>query len=208
MFITGGKMTEEIKDKSEEIIQEEDEETEPLEEKKEPGEIDSSEGAEESEEIQEMDVEALLAELEVQQQKSEEYLDGWQRERAEFTNYKKRMERERDLQRHNIKGNVIRGYLEILDDLELALKNRPTDDEGASWSEGIELVYRKFLALLEAEGVEPMQADGQQFDPNLHEAISQEPNDDFESGQVIEVVRNGYLIGERVLRPASVRVSQ
>ena len=201
-------MSEEIKDKAEEIIEDGDEETEDIEETEESKDTQDFEEIKDSEGAEDIDIEATLAELDNLQQKSEEYLDGWQRERAEFTNYKKRVDREREQQRHYIKGNVIRGYLEIVDDLELALKNRPTDDEGASWSEGIELVYRKLLALLEAEEVGPMQADGQQFDPNLHEAISQEPSEELESGQIIEVVRNGYFIGERVLRPASVRVAQ
>lgn len=201
-------MTEEFMDKAEEIIQEGDEEMEVMEEDKEVVETPEIDEIEEVEEKEGLDLEAVLAELDDLKQKSAEYLDGWQRERAEFNNFKKRMEREREQQRHNIKGSVIRGYLEIVDDLELALKNRPVDAEGASWSEGIELVYRKFLGLLEAEGVQPMKADGQQFDPNLHEAISQEPRDDMESGQIIEVIKNGYFIGERVLRPATVRVAQ
>jgi len=149
-----------------------------------------------------------LNEIEALQQQSEEYLDGWQRERAEFANYKKRMERERQQLRHDIAGNIIRKYLEIVDDLERALQNRPADGDGATWAKGIELVYRKFLTALESEGVVPMDITDQHFDPNLHEAISQEPSEDLESGQIIEVVRNGYLIGERVLRPATVRIAQ
>ena len=183
------------------------------------GGVEQSEGIEDQEQeqlevetaIEDLDideVEILKNEIEILQQKSEEYLDGWQRERAEFANYKKRMERERQQLQDNIAGNIIRKYLEILDDLELALQNQPADGNGASWAEGIELVYRKFLSALEAEGVLPMEVAGQQFDPNLHEAISQEPNEEMESGQIIEVVRNGYLIGERVLRPATVRVAQ
>ena len=189
-------MIEEIDNKVEENIQPNDEASEEQEEI-----ITSTEV-----ELDEIGV--MKSEIDDLNQKSGEYLDGWQRERAEFANYKKRMERERESLRFNITGNVIRGYLEVLDDLERALNNRPADDDGAVWAEGIELIYRKFVSTLEAEGVEPMQADGQQFDPNMHEAISQEPNEDMESGQIIEVVRNGYMIGERVLRPASVRVAQ
>ncbi len=189
-------MTEEIKDDVEQGKETEDQEREQLEE----------ETAVEELEIDQIEI--LRNEIETLQQQSEEYLDGWQRERAEFANYKKRMDRERQQLQHNISGNIIRKYLEILDDLELALQNQPTEGDGASWAEGIELVYRKFLSALEAEGVMPMEVAGQQFDPNLHEAISQEPSEDLESGQIIEVVRNGYLIGERVLRPATVRVAQ
>lgn len=154
------------------------------------------------------EIDTLREEIDLLQQQSNEYLDGWQRERAEFANYKKRKDRESLQLRDNITGNITRKYLEILDDLERALQNRPEDSEGASWAEGIELVYRKFLAALESEGVVPMQVEGVQFDPNLHEAISQEPNEEFESGQVVEVLRSGYLLGERVLRPASVRIAQ
>ena len=189
-------MTEEIKGNVEQGEEVEDQETEQIEE---PAA---------SENIELDEIEILRDELDALQQQSADYLDGWQRERAEFANYKKRMERERQQLQNNIAGNIIRKYLEILDDLERVLQNQPADDDGASWVEGIELVYRKFLSALEAEGVVPMEVAGQQFDPNLHEAISQEPSEDLESGQIIDVVRNGYLIGERVLRPATVRVAQ
>jgi molecular chaperone GrpE len=177
-------------------------------------ELEGDEVMDETEEVVEAeifeleDIVALKQENEELTQKSEEYLDGWQRERAEFANYKKRVERERELLKFNITGNVIRSYLEILDDLELALKNKPAEGEGATWAEGIDLIYRKFITVLEAEGVVPIEVEGQFFDPTMHEAISQEPNEDFESGAIIEVVRNGYSIGERVLRPATVRVAQ
>ena len=191
-------MIEEIKNE----VEDTNEEEQMLEQDEQEEELEISETVEVDE------TEMLKEEILTLQQQSGEYLDGWQRERAEFANYKKRTDRERQQLQHNISGNIIRKYLEILDDLERALQNKPTDDEGASWAEGIELVYRKFLTALEAEGVLPMEVANQQFDPNLHEAISQEPSDEFESGQVIEVVRSGYMIGERVLRPATVRVAQ
>jgi molecular chaperone GrpE len=161
--------------------------------------------------IEEFDLDELKAlreEINLLQQQTSEYLDGWQRERAEFANYKKRKDRESQQLRDSITANIIRKYLEIVDDLERALQNQPQDGEGASWAEGIELVYRKFLATLESEGVTAMQVAGTDFDPNLHEAISQEPSEEYESGKVVEVLRNGYMIGERVLRPASVRIAQ
>jgi molecular chaperone GrpE len=108
----------------------------------------------------------------------------------------------------NATGNVIRRYLDILDDLDRALKNRPQEGEGAAWAQGIELIYRKFQNLLEAEGVVAMDSEAQMFDPNFHEAISSEDSPDHESGQIIEVLKQGYLIGDRVLRPALVRVAR
>ena len=96
----------------------------------------------------------------------------------------------------------------LQDDLERALKNRPREGEGAVWSNGIELVYRKLQNMLENEGVIPIQAEGAIFDPNFHEAIVSEQSDMHESGQVIEVVQQGYMLGEKVLRPAMVRVAR
>jgi molecular chaperone GrpE len=154
------------------------------------------------------EVETLREEIELLQRQSNEYLDGWQRERAEFANYKKRKDRESQQLKDNLTGNIIRKYLDIVDDLERALQNQPENGEGASWAEGIELVYRKFLTALESEGVTAMQVAGTEFDPNLHEAISQEPSEEYESGKIVEVLRNGYMIGEPVLRPASVRIAQ
>jgi molecular chaperone GrpE len=194
-FFSGGKMIEEVRSDVEDT--EEDEEQV----------LEQDEELEFSEEIEVDENEALREEILTLQQQSGEYLDGWQRERAEFTNYKKRTDRERQQLQENISGNIVRKYLEIIDDLERALQNKPTNDDGATWAEGIELVYRKFLTAVEAEGVVPMAVANQQFDPNLHEAISQEPNDDFESGQIIEVVRSGYMLGDRVLRPATVRIA-
>jgi molecular chaperone GrpE len=154
------------------------------------------------------DYEALQADLDTAQAKADEYLDGWQRSRAEFANYKKRIEREQEQVYQNAAGSIIKRYLDVLDDLERALKNRPQSGEGVAWAEGIELIYRKFSALLENEGVKAMQAEGEYFDPNLHEAITQEDNADYESGQIIEVIKRGYILGDRVLRPAQVRIAR
>jgi molecular chaperone GrpE len=161
---------------------------------------------EEAQEVEEG--QPLIEELKEARAKSQEYLDGWQRSRAEFANYKKRVEREQSQVYQNAAGSIIRRYIEIVDDLERALKNRPPEGDGAAWSHGIELIYKKFLSYLEAEGVKRMDAEGDYFDPNLHEAISQEESDQYESGQIIEVVQQGYYIGDRVLRPAMVRVAR
>ena len=139
---------------------------------------------------------------------ADEYLDGWQRARAEFANYKKRVDREQALAYQTAAASVIKHFLGILDDLERALKNRPTDGDGAAWAAGIELVYRKLVSILESEGVTQMQTDGQMFDPNLHEAILSEDSDQHESGQIIEAVQQGYLLGDKVVRPAMVRVAR
>jgi len=160
--------------------------------------------------LTEEDVAQLRSELEQALAKSEEYLQGWQRERAEFYNYKKRLEREQAQGSQNAVGIAIRRYLDIADDLARALNNsnRPTGGNGAIWAEGIDLIYRKMLSAFEADGVKMMETDGKVFDPNQHEAISNEDSPDHESGEIIEVVQPGYILGERVLRPARVRVAR
>ena len=148
---------------------------------------------------------ALQQQLEEARAQSAEYKDGWQRAVADFSNYRKRLERENEEIYQIAVGSIIRRYLPVLDDLERALAARPAD---LAWAEGIELIYRKLQAILEAEGVKRIEAEGQLFDPNFHEAISQEQNSEVESGKVIAVVQNGYQLGGHVLRPALVRVAK
>jgi molecular chaperone GrpE len=153
-------------------------------------------------------VDALLEEIERLQKQSSEYLDGWQRERAEFANFKNRTSREKEEARSRISSEIIAKYLGIVDDLELAISNRPLENETEAWADGIELIHGKLKAILTEEGVEMILAEGVTFDPNFHEAITYEENDDHQDGQVIEVVQKGYKLGDRVLRPAKVRVAK
>jgi molecular chaperone GrpE len=156
-------------------------------------------------ESSERDMHELEAKLADAEAKSAENLDGWQRAVAEFQNFKKRLERDRETDQAAMKADLIRKVLPILDDLERALQSRPSDD---AWFNGIELIQRKLQSILEAEGVKRMEAEGAAFDPNFHEAISQEPVDGAESGRVVAVVQNGYMLGERVIRPAQVKVAE
>lgn len=151
---------------------------------------------------------ALAEELQQAQGKAKEFFDGWQRERADFANYKRRVERDQQLVTQSIKGDIIKRYLTVLDDLERAMKTRPTDGPAASWADGIELVQRKLQNILEAEGVQRIPAETEEFNPNRHEAITHEDSPDHTSGQIIEVVQQGYMLGDRVLRPALVRVAR
>jgi molecular chaperone GrpE len=199
-----------------EPIMDNNEELEPLEDL--PAEVEGEQAAappedappdEASDEPREgSEPEAPEAEIERLTRLSEEYLDGWQRARADFANYKKRIEREQRDAYRRAAGDILTRYLGVVDDLERALKDRPTDGEPASWADGIELIYRKFRSVLEAEGVEVIDALGQPFDPNLHEAISHEESDEQPAGHVIEVLQQGYRMGEQVLRPALVRVAK
>jgi molecular chaperone GrpE len=182
--------------------------------KKDPQDIGDTSPEENAEDIGMIEVlktkniDDLKGELEDWKSKAEEYLDGWQRSRAEFANYKKRIDREQAQAYQNAAGSIFKRFLDVLDDLELALKNLPHEGEAAEWSAGVELAHRKFMSILEAEGVSLIDAEGQEFDPNLHEAMSHEEAEGIPGGQIIEVVKNGYLLGERVLRPAVVRVAK
>ncbi len=171
--------------------------------------VEEEEGvsSEEMAELSADEVEALKASLDESEEKAQEYLDGWQRSRAEFANYKKRIMREREQMYERAKGEIIKEYLDISDDLGRALQDRPQSGEGAKWAEGIELIYKKLQLMLEKEGVEPMEAEGEMFDPTRHEAVFKEENDKYESGEIIEVLQEGYVMGDRILRPALVRVA-
>ncbi len=167
----------------------------------------ADEAAEAIQTATEEDVETLKNDLRTWQDKANEYLDGWQRARADYTNYKRRIERDQAQMVQNAAANTIRRFLEVIDDLELALKNTPADGDGAAWADGVELIYRKLKTILDAEGVSTIEADGEFFDPTQHEAITHEPHPEVESGRVIAVVKQGYRLGDRVLRPAQVRVA-
>lgn len=154
------------------------------------------------------DYAAQLEELDDMRQKVDEFSDGWQRERAEFANYRKRIERDREMERQNSKIDIIKKYLAVNDDFERAMKNIPQESVQAAWLEGLQLINQKLKTLLDGEGITAIPAENKAFDPVLHEAISHEDNPDFESGQIIEVVQKGYAIGDRIIRPALVRVAK
>jgi molecular chaperone GrpE len=159
---------------------------------------------EEAKQLPSDEIATLRAQLEEAQARAAENLDGWQRALAEFQNYRKRIDRDRQGEQVAMKGDLIRKVLPVLDDLERALQNRPAND---AWVGGIELIQRKLQGILEAEGVQRIEAMGSQFDPNFHEAVAQEPSEGAGSGQVIEIMQQGYMLGDRVIRPAQVRVA-
>jgi molecular chaperone GrpE len=154
------------------------------------------------------DLQALRQELEQALAKAKEYSEGWQRERADFANYKRRIERDQQLLSQNITGEVVKKYLLVLDDMDRAMKLRPEEGDLRVWSGGIELIYRKLQNILDSENIKRIPAEDQEFDPNRHEAISYEESPEHSSGQIIGVVQEGYTIGDRVLRPARVRVAR
>ena len=150
---------------------------------------------------------ALRAELEKAQAQAAEYLDGWQRARAEFANYKKRMEAEWEEFRRTSNEALLLKLLPVVDDFERAFQTLPDDLKGMPWVEGIAMILRKLQAVLESENVTPIEAKGQPFDPQWHEAVMQEETTEHPDGYVIEEMQRGYRLGERVLRPTMVKVA-
>ncbi len=154
-------------------------------------------------------LEALKKELEEARAQAQEYLEGWQRERAAFANYRKRVEAERAQFAAEATAVFIRKLLPILDDFERALQTLPDNLRHLTWVEGIALIYRKLQLALESEGVQPIEVrPGDPFDPMWHEAVLYEPAEGFEDGQIVEELQKGYKLGDRVLRPTLVKVAR
>ncbi len=152
---------------------------------------------------------ALEKQIEGLEKEVAETKDSWLRSRADFDNYKKRVARDADRSYQDAKANIIKVFLGASDDLERALAHRPQGEDINGWVNGIELIQQKLVNLMNKEGVERMEIKpGDEFDPNIHEAITQEDNPDFSEGQIIEVVQPGYKIADRVIRPAMVRVAR
>jgi molecular chaperone GrpE len=154
------------------------------------------------------DIEELRSELDASKAKSDEFLAGLQRERAEFSNYRRRTSEERDAMLGLAGEDLIRKVLALADDFDLAIDNRPAELGGNAWFEGLTAIDRKLRALLESEGVRPVDAEpGTPFDPREHEAIVTVPGTGRSEGEIVDVVRRGYKLRDRVLRPALVAVA-
>ena len=154
------------------------------------------------------DIEQLKAELEATRAKAEEYLAGLQRERAEFANYKRRTGEERQAMLGLASEDLIRKVLALADDFDLAIEARPPAVASDPWVEGVVAIDRKLRALLESEGVSQIDASpGTPFDPREHEAIANVPGTGRPEGEIVNEVRRGYRLRDRVVRPALVAVA-
>ena len=132
--------------------------------------------------------------------------DMYLRALADYDNYRRRIERERATAARSGKREIILQLLEVLDGFDRALQH--VDDAPSSVSEGLQLLHRKLLSLLEAQGVTPLQSLGETFNPELHDAIGTVKSEDVEPGTVAEEMQRGYRWGDDMLRPARVRVAQ
>jgi molecular chaperone GrpE len=146
--------------------------------------------------------------LEAEQLKSAEYLDNWRRAAADFSNYKKRAEKDSGEFTKFANSMLLARLLPILDDFERAEQTIPDNLRGLTWIDGVMLIARKMNALLEAEGLKPIEALNKPFDPNFHEAVIHEETDQHDDGTVMAELQKGYKLNERVLRPTMVKVAK
>jgi molecular chaperone GrpE len=146
--------------------------------------------------------------FEAVQAQAQQYMEGWQRERAEFANFKRRVERERIETYQHASVDVIKQLLPIVDDFERAMANIPEELKDNPWVSGVSMIGRKFERLLEQFSVSAIDPTGQPFNAEQHEAVVMDESETVESGHVIETLQRGYMVGDRVIRPALVRVAR
>lgn len=148
---------------------------------------------------------SMEEELENERQRSAEYLEQAKRARAELVNYRKRTEEEMARMQKQAGERIISKLLPAIDDLDRAIESMSDEERSTSWGEGIVLVHKKIWQNLESEGVQPIESLGQPFDPSKHEAISVQEGANGAT-TVVQEFQRGYMLGDRVLRPAMVVV--
>jgi molecular chaperone GrpE len=147
------------------------------------------------------------SELDALRRERDENYDRLLRKTAEFDNYRKRVERERREQADRAVTGILEDLLAVVDDFERALAVEPGEG-AAAYRKGVELIYSKLQELLRRQGVKPIEALGADFDPNLHQAVMHEPADGYRDGEVIDELRKGYMLNDRLLRPSMVKVAK
>jgi len=150
----------------------------------------------------------LEQELEQVKAQAQQYLEGWQRERAEFANYKRRIEQQQKDSYANATADVLKKVIPVIDDFDRAIANIPDDLASNAWVNGTMMIQRKLYKILDDSGVTTIDPQGEAFDPNRHEAVVMGDSDSVESGHVIEVMQKGYTQGDRLIRPALVKVAR
>lgn len=138
----------------------------------------------------------------------DEYYDLLLRKTAEFDNFRKRTERERQTLADAAAADLLGELLPLVDNLERALQVDAADDSTGAYRRGVELIHRQLLDVLAKRGVRPIEALGADFDPYYHQAVSHEPAEGRREGEVIEEFRRGYMLNDRLLRPAMVKVAK
>ena len=153
------------------------------------------------------ELESAESPLDTMRREKEALQDRLLRTAAEFDNYRKRVERDRREQAEAATANALTGLLPIIDDLERALKT-PVGVEVEGFRKGVELIHQQMVELLRKRGVTSIEAVGTEFDPRYHQAVAHESSPEHREGEVIEEFARGYMLGDRLLRPAMVKVAK
>ena len=158
-------------------------------------------------ELEKIDIETLKRELEEKKNEAQEYLTHLKYLQAEFDNYRKRVEKEREEFAKYATERLVRQLLDAYENLERALENGAKGDKEALLK-GVEMTFQQLKDVLEKEGLKPIKALGARFDPFLHEAVLQEEREDCDEGTVLEEYQRGYTLNKRVLRYSKVKVAK
>ena len=155
---------------------------------------------------------ATRAELKRLEGEVKELKEGLARRQADFENYRKRVERERTETYNRVVADIAAKLLPVLDNLKRALETEASveaaeTDEFRHFLSGVDLIYKQLNGVLDALGVKPIQAEGEHFNPHLHEAVVTEPTDDYEPDTVMQEIVRGYRLGDKLIRPSLVKVA-
>jgi molecular chaperone GrpE len=142
------------------------------------------------------------------QRQRDEYYDLLLRTTAEFDNFRKRTERERQVLAESAAADLIQELLPLVDDMERALKVDSRAEGTDAYRRGVELIHRQLVEVLRKRGVRPIEALGADFDPYYHQAVAHEPAEGRRDGEILEEFRRGYMLGDRLLRPSMVKVAK
>ena len=156
----------------------------------------------------EAQLEQARSHAEEQRRKAETYLDLAQRSQADFLNYKRRTEQDRERLVKDANGDLLTQLLPVLDDLQRAVAGVPSELAGNAWSAGIGLIGQKLSQILDRQGLQRIGEEGEPFDPRVHEAVAYQEHPNYGEGQVAQVYRAGYRLHDRILRPAQVVVAR
>lgn len=157
-----------------------------------------------TEEILEERIEEIKDELQTVIKEKDEYLNKLKRMKADFINYRNRVKKDKEQLEFRTRMEIINSLLPIIDNFERALKSVDQDSEFLS---GVNLIYKQMIDVLKKEGLEIIETEGEEFDPTYHEAVMQVESKEYESGYIVEEIQRGYIMDDKVIRPAMVKVA-
>lgn len=147
------------------------------------------------------------------EEKCEDYKEKWLRAQADYRNLKKSISEKRDKWKQKSEFRILEEFIPVFDHFKKAYKHKPAEDDGdleewQSWAQGMEYILKQFNDILEDYNVKPIEAEGQEFDPSLHNATMEEHSEEIEEGMIMEVMEQGYRTDDKVIKPARVVVSK